>query len=278
MNSNYLKTTWSLVLFLTLLSGALAHAKPLWEAGVAGAVFNIPDYPGSSNSRTRYLPVPYFVYRGKILRAKDGSASAVFFETKNIEIDVSLSASFPAHSGDDSAREGMPDLDWLGEIGPRLIVHIIKEKDKRKLNFNLPIRAVYSTDFGRMVDRGYVINPNFLFEERKFFNENLHLFARTGVMWASQRTHNYFYEVKPVFANANRPAYEAKEGILSINYAVALSLAVTKKVIVFSFFQTDFLSQSANKDSPLLQRREIHSFGVGFSWTLYESKQDAYQL
>ena len=86
------------------------RTEPLWELGVGVAGFRFDDYRGSDHSNTYLFPVPFFAYRGPILRADRDGARAVLFEASRFTVDVSLGASVPTKSKDDEARLGMPDL------------------------------------------------------------------------------------------------------------------------------------------------------------------------
>ena len=54
-----------------LLGAVSVHAdqKPLWEAGLGIGALSFPDYRGSDQSHLYPTPVPYFVYRGDILKS-----------------------------------------------------------------------------------------------------------------------------------------------------------------------------------------------------------------
>src|SRR5690349_18225110 len=46
-----------------------AEEKPLWEAGLGVGAVTFPDYRGSDQANVYPLPLPYFIYRGKFLKA-----------------------------------------------------------------------------------------------------------------------------------------------------------------------------------------------------------------
>ena len=99
--------------------------KPLWELGLGGGAVVQPHYPSSSEYHTRGLGLPYVVYRGDILRIGDGGGTrAVAAENANYELSLSLNAAFDADSDNNELRTGMPDLDFIFEVGPQLIFHL----------------------------------------------------------------------------------------------------------------------------------------------------------
>ena len=118
--------------------------KPLYELGVLTGVGEISDYPASNQSRLRTITLPSFRYRGDIFRNDRKGTRARFIRGKEYSIDLSFGASFPANSKDNTARTNMEDLDWLGEIGPRLNIDLLK-RDNTEIEFEFPLRYVFST-------------------------------------------------------------------------------------------------------------------------------------
>src|SRR5690606_12063214 len=91
--------------------------RPLLELGIAGGTGYVPDYPASDQSRSRQLIFPVFYYHGKIFRSdRDDGARARLHEDPVFAVDVSGSGTFPTKSSENRAREGMDDLDWMGEF------------------------------------------------------------------------------------------------------------------------------------------------------------------
>ena len=103
---------------------AAKATEPLWELGIGVAGFRFDDYRGSDHTNTYLFPIPFFVYRGPILRADRDGARAILFSGRRVVVDVSLGASVPTKSKDDEARRGMPDLAGTFEIGPNLVVEL----------------------------------------------------------------------------------------------------------------------------------------------------------
>lgn len=110
------------VLTLGLLRPAdAAETLPLWELGVVIGAGYAPDYPAADEYSARILPLPYFVYRGKVFRSEEsGLLRGRIVQTARVEFDVSVAGAVDTKSHQNDARRGMPDLDWMGQIGPRL--------------------------------------------------------------------------------------------------------------------------------------------------------------
>jgi hypothetical protein len=59
----------------------------------------------------------------------------------------------------------MPDIDWLGEIGPSVRWVAWRDPSSRtRLTLEAPFRAVFSTDFSHIRYRGYVFAPELAIE------------------------------------------------------------------------------------------------------------------
>lgn len=252
--------------------------RPVWEVGVFAAAFNSPEYPAAGQSQTNVIPAPYFIYRGETLRIGEGSiARAVAIDKSWYELDLSLAGSFNANSEDNEAREGMPDLDFIFELGPQLKVRLSKfefeQHGKGELFLNLQARAAFSTDFSGINKRGYVFQPVFSYRQRGWLSEKTALSISLSPTWATEKLHDYFYQVDNDFVTEQRQAYDAKGGYLGTDLSVGLSFNATKDIRIFTFARTSLHSGSANEDSPLFIEKSTYSYGVGMVWRLWESEE-----
>lgn len=247
-------------------------ARPRLELGAAAGFFYLPDYPGADESHMRILPVPFLIYRGDVVRSdREGGVRTRFYRTKKFEVDLSFDAAFPVNSEDNKARQGMEDLNWIGEVGPRFIYHVF-QTNLSKLDFYLPIRVVASTDFTRIDNRGAVINPEFAYRHSAFARD-VSIAAYLGVTLASQRLMDYFYTIDPQFATSVRPQYQAKAGELSTNSSFFLVKELPHKITLFTGSSWNFYGNAKNRSSPLLKDRETVSYSVGIVWRFFESDE-----
>lgn len=254
--------------------------KPLWELGVIGAAFNTPEYPGASQSQNNAIVAPYFVYRGDVFRLGDGSAArAVAVEKDWIEIDLSLDAGFNANSNDNSVRSGMPDLDYVFEIGPQIRLKLLESQSssgtKQTLSFNIQTRAVFSTDFGSLNHRGYVFHPELTYQKSAWLQEDDRLTLNLSPVWATEKLHDYFYQVDQPFVTDQRSAYDAQSGYLGFEVSVGYGFDATEAIRVFMGAAVDFYDGAVNKNSPLLADTNTMSFAAGLIWRFSESQQHA---
>jgi len=262
----------------------------LWELGAGGGAFYNPKYPASSEGRVFGLVLPFVVYRGETFRIGDGGgARAILIENETFEVDFSFGAALPSDSEDNSARVDMPELDFLGEIGPQMIFMLGKydfDKNakgenigtnigKGRLDFRLQARAVFSTDFSKIEGRGFIFEPQISYQHRGFKHEETAFNISFGAVFATEQTHDYFYEVAPEFATAARPAFDAKAGYLGSELSLGVSFKVSEDIRAFIGGSAQFHSVAANKDSPLFEKEVTYSIGTAFVWRFYKSEAKA---
>lgn len=268
-------------LFIALLvfscsfpNGSFAEEKPLWEIGVGAGLLQMPDYRGSNESRIYSLPYPYLVYRGDILRVDEQRISGKIFKTDRILLDFSGFGAVPVDSDDNSAREGMPDLDPTFELGPALTIKLLKSKEyKYKLDMSLPVRAFFSTDLSSVRHEGWVFSPRINFMKDDLIpGTGLNLGISVGPMFADSGYHDYYYTVEHEYAKKSRPAYSAGGGYSGSTITVGLSKSY-KQFIFNAFASADFLQGASFEDSPLVKRETSIMSGFSVSWIFLKSAE-----
>lgn len=247
---------------------------PLWEAGLGAAVLSLPDYRGSDQQRSYVLPLPYLVYRGDFLRLDSEGITGLLFRSERVQLKMSGEAAMPTKSDENRARRGMPDLDFTVQVGPALEICLAKDaRSERAVLFRLPVRSVIATDLSSWKGIGFVINPQLMLDLPNIGpGAGLDLRGTAGAYFASERYHDYYYEVAPKYAiPGSRPAYDARGG-----YSGAfLMLTATKRfrhMWLGSFLSYDNLAGAVFGDSPLMRTDHVWMAGLGLSWVFAESK------
>ena len=261
----------------TMAVGAGGPEMPLWEAGLFAGVGWIASYPAASDGQVRVLPVPYLIYRGDTLRIGDRGAvrARETFLDSRLELDVGIGGAFDVNSDEVAARRGMPDLDYLLELGPQAILHLRPEADQHQVDVALQLRGVLSSDFSNLRYQGTVLNPEILFMRQRFAQDDIGLYASLGLLWGMDGLNDYFYEVDPQFATATRPSYQARNGYLGTELTLGLGYRVGSRGNIFVGGQLGYFGGSANRKSPLHRRDVNFSVGVGFAWSFLQSEQTA---
>ena len=153
-----MRSTWLAILALGAAAPALAQEprQPNWELGFAGFGVSQQAYPGADQQVGQVLVLPFFVYRGVLLRADRGSVGLRAVKTPNFEIDIGFAGAFGSSSNDIAARRGMPDLGTLIEFGPRLKWHLGAAPGNGRWSFELPARGVFDLSDG-FRNRGFSV-------------------------------------------------------------------------------------------------------------------------
>ena len=247
--------------------------KPLLELGLAGGGGYLPDYPAADESHGQYIALPYFAYRGKVLRSDEkGLLRGRLIRTRNVEFDISLSGSFAADSDDNEARRGLPDLDYLGEIGPRLQITVARAARDAKIDLEFPVRAVFSTDLSDVQYRGVTFSPAIAYQNHRFFGPT-EVKIGFSASFASEELMSYFYEVEPRFATPTRPAFAADAGYLGSQFEVLATRPLFSRARAFVAARISSHHGATNDGSPLFRDRTTVGIGAGLVISLYQSKR-----
>jgi outer membrane protein len=256
----------------TNITLAYCAEQPLWEAGAGLTVLDFPDYRGSDERHTLVLPIPYLVYRGEFLKSDRESVRGEFFHNDRVELYLSVNGSIPVNSRENSAREGMSNLDPTLEIGPSLSVSLMRS-DAMHLKLRFPLRAVLATDLKHMTDQGWVFEPqlNVDFYDR-FPGPGWNLGFAAGPLYGNKRYHNYFYGVEPQEATPQRPAYDASGGYGGLQFIATLSKRF-RSYWVGGFVRADTLSGATFENSPLVRQKQSFATGIALSWIFGQSQE-----
>jgi outer membrane scaffolding protein for murein synthesis (MipA/OmpV family) len=260
-----LNKTLSLYLLLFSLHGQCADFEtlPLWELGVGAAHVNLPQYVGSDQRTRGSLPFPYFVYRGEAIKISRDSMSGRLFKRADFLIDLSADISLPVDSGENHAREGMPDIDFVLEVGPaaRYILHR-NIPQHRTVSVEVPLRIALQSNLRYVAYEGWRINPRLRYQDY-FGHWRLSLWA--GVYWNGRRYNDLYYGVEPEDATSLRPAYETSSGYGG--WAVSTSLSYRRgDWWVGGFFRWYDSGQAEFHNSPLAIQSTNPGFGLAAAW------------
>lgn len=250
--------------------------RPRWEVGVGAGFFRGYDYPASNDHNRRTIALPFFVYRTRSIRFGGGGIRAVAIENPRVKLDISLGGSLNASSSGNSARTGMPDLDFLFEIGPqlevRLLDEVIDERSRLQSRFTSEVRAVFVTDFESVGRQGVVAEAGFDINLRNAGGTGIDIGAGIDFTYANEKLQDYFYEVQPEFVTADRAAFDAKGGYLETKLTVGMGFRPRHNVAVFLGAFTGLYHGAANEDSPLFETDTQTGFALGIVWTIKRSR------
>lgn len=263
---------------LSLLLGTTVWAQssnslPLWELGAVAVGVSQQAYPGSAERVQQALALPFFIYRGEVLRLDGGNAGLRAFKTPNWELDIGASGSLGSRASDTAARKGMADLGTLVEFGPRLRWTISRPAPADQWRLDLPLRGVFDLN-SALAQRGLAFEPELSFSHRA--REGTSYSASLSGVWADQRMQSMFYSVAPTEVTATRSAYTAQAGLLSLRLAGSVSHLINPDLRLIFYGRVDSVNGAANQASPLVQQNTGASMGLVLSYTWKQSEARAW--
>jgi MipA family protein len=250
------------------------RSEPLWEIGLVGGGGWLPDYPAASQNHWRGIALPYAIYRGDFLQVGErGIVRGLFLDLRNLEFDLSADAAFPVDSSDNRAREGMPDLDTLFEIGPKLTYKFLPRGSGQEVDLSVATRAVLSTDIVNWRYQGFVVNPGLTWRDERFLDGDLSLVAAINPLFGFDGLNRYFYQVSPRDVRPGRPQYNADSGYIGTELTLGASWSPFERVRLFGGIVPGYYKGSANEDSPLYRDNFTIAVGGGLRVTLFQSER-----
>lgn len=272
-----------IALALSFANVSAVHAqqtyKPKVEAGLAAAGIYSPAYPGSSVSSDRFFAAPWVIYRGENVNVKDGGVNLKAYDSDLVTVDLGISFSLNADSSITPVRDGMPDLDYLLELGPRVNVWLYDEYResgyRNRLNWKTSYRQAMSLDFKRLAlhGRGPVFDTELDYRWDSNAASDLSILASVGALWVGNKLSDYIYAVEPQYVTEDREAYDAQAGFLGIDLSLGILVRPVKNMSVYFGLGVDLYDGSRNDQSPLFEKERGSSVLLGVAYTLYESAE-----
>jgi outer membrane protein len=245
-------------------------AAPLWELGGVAIGVSQQAYPGSDQKVNRALALPYFVYRGEVLRADRDTAGIRALKTQNFEIDVGVAGSFGSGSRSIEARQGMPELGTLVELGPRLKWKLGTAPGNGQWRAEIPLRGVFDLS-NRFDHKGLSFEPKLIYEGQSTSGWRYN--TSIGAIFADVKLAQTFYEVNSAQATALRPAYAASSGLVAWRLGSTFSRNLSPDLRLFGFARLDTVAGAANERSPLVRQTTGATFGMGVTYNWLRSEQ-----
>ncbi len=224
----------------------------------------------------RSIAVPQFRYRGLRLRSdEEDSLKARLFLHPDYGFDLSGSGAFSAESDKNEARKGMEDLDWVGEIGPRFYVFLVKT-ERLWVRLFFPLRLAFSTDLTSTTYQGLVFAPSmnvrYYFDDSKFNS----LILGINRSYTTHQMQEYYFQVERKDVTPERPAYDAKSGYMASSAGLAYIYEKEHLGIYGGFSLNSYLG-SANAGSPLHRADYTYAAFIGLSYLFYQSEARGFQ-
>jgi outer membrane scaffolding protein for murein synthesis (MipA/OmpV family) len=249
---------------------------PLYEYGVVGIAAHLPHYRGSDEYSNYTFPLPYFIYRGKRIKANRDGVRGIFWRNKHFETDLSLSGNPPV-SDENEARAGMGELDGLIEVGPALRYYFYEYNERESFFLQWNIRAGFSFGFDNGVDvsyQGLISDWALVYRNASFFrDEKIRFHLNTGPQFGDSELHSYFYEVAPQYVTETRSEYSGEAGYAGWQISGSILKELTPKFWISVYGRYMNSSGAAFEDSPLVETSNNYVIGTLLLWKFGESDE-----
>ena len=271
------------ICFFAMTSSCLAQTlskneRPLWELGLFNGMARLPHYRGSDEYKLYALPLPYLIYRGKIIQSDKYGIKGIFFKTKHLESSLSFYGNPPV-GGDNRARKGMPDLDALFEIGPAIKWFFKDRGSPDSLYLLIALRGVSSVNFDSGIDLAYQGlhgGVNLIYSNRSLFAQNnLEFDLNVGIDFADYDFNSYFYDVSSNYVLPERGYYESDGGYAGFSVSASLQKKITQSLSLGGYSRWDNIDGAVFDDSPLVKQKNNFVIGCALIWKIAESKRSA---
>lgn len=249
-----------------------AHAElARWELGLGLGGVSLPEYRGSNQQTDYLLPIPYAVYRGERFVMDRRGMRGLLFASESVALNIDGDFGIPVKSKENSARTGMPDLDFMLHVGPSLEFTLHEERDQGDvLKIKLPVQAVISMDLSQPGMHGWFFYPhmNYIVRDRWTLGSTF------GPTFATRDYHQYYYGVSASSATAARPEYSAGGGYSGLRMSMSLSRRIGQLWLGL-FARYENLSNTAYANSPLMRSNYSLVTGFGAAWVFLHSSRPA---
>jgi len=232
------------------------------EAGIGIAYAHVPDYIGSDEAEDYVLPFPYIRYRSERLNIDRNAIQGNLWRSGNWSLELSFGGAIRVDSEENKAREGMDDIDFIGEAGPALHYYFSGDRNNDNALFLiLPLRSAVSTDFSSARFRGATFNPTIRWR-RSYMMNGVEVRPQLSVdlRFATAGYHDYLYGVDKEYETVNRQEYSADKGFggFGASYSTAL---VWEHYLLAGFIRYIDVTDATYSDSPLVRQNSNLMFG-----------------
>ncbi len=170
----------------------------------------------------------------------------------------------------------MPELGAVLEVGPGVKFWISRRDALNPFYVRMGVRACISADPGDF-DIGYegLRGDVRLIYRNETWLENLgiRVGGSVGVDAADRDYNTFVYDVDPLYATPERPAYEADGGYSGFSLSFNAVKDLTRRLAVGAYYRWDNISGAVYEDSPLIRDENNHVFGAAVIWRIFESKR-----
>jgi outer membrane protein len=250
------------------------NGLPRWEVGVFGAGARLPLYRGSDEHKDYFIPMPYVIYRGRIVQVDREGVRGLFYRGKWIETDISMGGNPPVSDGAE-ARRGMADLNPLIEAGPAVRGFLYRGEKLSSLYLELAGRGVASIDVSdvQVQYEGQRASLSLVVGSYRFGRGSTWILGgRTGVDFSDHSYNSYFYDVSESEAIPGREAYTSDGGYGGWTLSGFILRRIRPGLSASVYARWDNIDGAVYEDSPLVKTENNYVMGAAVMWKIAESK------
>lgn len=229
--------------------------------GMGASFVSAPLYIGSKKTNSYIVPFPYIEFKSKYFNIDRNKIYNDIYNSKNVKVELSIRGMLPVDS-ENSARDGMPDLDAILEFGPKY-TYILYNKNDAKINLELPLRGAFSVGDELFEYKGYTASMDIKYKNKIFDDYNISY--TFGLAYNSKKFNNYYYEVKSQYVTANRNEYHPSSGYAGFHNSFALTKK-TKHLWYGGFIKHYYLDGVVFEKSPLYEKDSALFYGFAMSY------------
>lgn len=264
---------FTLTLSFSAEAGENQKNKQELEVGAGVFVATLPDYIGSDEESTYLLPMPYVYFKTDKIELDRNAFTGHLWRKKRWYLDISAAGSIAVSSKDNLARQNMPDLDWVGELGLSLKYYFIgDDRADEELHLGFRLHKAIATDFSSIDDIGWTYGPSLAYQNIVYpsaISGELTFEAKLSAHFGDSKYLNYYYGVNEQYQAYDRLAFSANSGY----GGSSLSTGFTWKkdqLWLASYVKYYTLAGSEQKNSPLVKSNDNWAYGLALVWIFYQ--------
>ncbi|MFT4927634.1 MAG: outer membrane protein [Phenylobacterium sp.] len=249
-----------------------AEKKSEFIFGIGLLAASIPHYAGAEESTNVVTPFPYFYYKSDDLTIDRNAFAKDLWRTESLELTLTGAGSIGVDSDDNEARTDMPDLGWVGAIGPTLNWYAKKDQS---VFVQFATRKAFAFDSG-LDSIGWQAETSVNWRSKPIGESwgkswagkgTMRLSLKAQLSFADSKYNDYLYGVDTAYATTGRAAYNASGGYSGAQLSMGLSFK-SDDYWAGAFTRYNNVSGVTFDDSPLVINEHNLSFGLAFAWLL----------
>lgn len=241
--------------------------QPSLVLGVGLGGQYIHDYRGSKSTSFEVLPFPFIRYSSDFLKIDRNGARGNIIDANNFELNLSADLALNGDDEDNMLRQNMPKLDTVLQLGPSVDINLTGKNLDEGLSLRMPLRAAFAVSLSHIDAIGYNFAPKLTYRFMPY--QQWHIKTDVGVLYASQKFHDYYYSVLPEFVTQTRTAFAAKAGY-SGAFAKISAVKFQGNWLWGVSIRYDNLSNTAFINSPLVETNDHFVVSIAVAKMLYK--------